>query len=74
MFKVFALLLLCISLTLAQEIDPNLKCGDTNTKGQQYKSWDNVYLCLVFPEMNSGGNPRKVVFHPRMDRFEVLQI
>ena len=32
-------------------------------------------MCLVFPDMNiTGGAPRKVLFNPRMDRFEVLQI
>ena len=56
-------------------VDPNIKCGDTNIEGdQKFKSWDNVFLCLVFPVMNNVENPKKVIFNPRMDKFEVLQI
>ena len=50
-----------------------LKCGDTNEKGKKtYKTWDKTTLCLVFPTFNGGS--RKVLFTPRVDKFEVLQI
>ena len=52
---------------------PVLKCGDTNEKGKEtFKTWDKATLCLVFPTFNGGS--RKVLFTPRVDKFEVLQI
>ena len=49
---------------------PVLKCGRTNSKGETYKTWDEVSLCLVFPTFNGGA--KKVLFTPRIDKFEVL--
>ena len=53
------------------QLDPNLKCGDTNTVGETtYKLWQSTYVCLVFPNIN--GSPKKVLFNPKVDRFDVL--
>ena len=46
-------------------------CGDTNTVGEKtYRTWERFLLCLVFPEFPGG--PRKVIFNPEVDKFEVL--
>ena len=50
-----------------------MNCGDTNTAGGKiFKTFERVYLCLVFP--NFPGGPRKVLYNPMIDKFEVLQI
>ena len=52
---------------------PVLKCGRTNEKGKEkFKTWDKAALCLVFPTYDGGA--KKVLFTPRVDKFEVLQI
>ena len=41
-----------------------------------YRTWDYTYVCLVF-DFSDGGttkNIRKVLFRPRIDKFEVLEI
>ena len=63
--KIINLVAAVLGLARSQEI-----CGDTNVVGEdKYKSWSNIYLCLAFPDLG-----KKVMFDPKMDRFEVLQI
>lgn len=45
------------------------KCGVVNTT---YTTSDRVVLCLFFDQMLP--EPQKVVFQPRVDAFEVMQI
>ena len=48
-------------------------CGDTNKIGEkEHYTWDYTYLCLVF--FLEGKGLRKVLFKPRVDKFEVLEI
>jgi len=48
-------------------------CGYSNEKGgESYRSWDYIYVCLVFDNMVGG--PKKVLFRPRLDKYELLEI
>ena len=48
-------------------------CGPANLQGaEDYRSWDYIYVCLIFDNMIGG--PRKVLFRPRLDKYELLEI
>ena len=51
------------------ESSDRYKCGVVNTT---YSTSDRVMLCLFFDQMLP--EPQKVVFSPRVDAFEVMQI
>ena len=56
----------------------NQNCGDTNIiGGKGYLTWDFVFVCLVFEYLEKKTNvisTRKVLFSPRIDKFELLEI
>ena len=73
-FSILSIFMYCMLVLVAdaqQIIDPTMKCGDQNTlDGNKYKTWDTAFVCLVFPDMPGG--PKKVLYNPKGDRFEVL--
>ena len=76
------ILSLFLSVILAEENPATLigddgkeyKCGTTNSADLvQFKQWEDVYVCLVFDNVQGQGM-KKVMFTPKMDFFEVLEV
>ena len=54
--------------------DVTYRCGGTDVANKlKLQTWDGVYVCLVFDDVKGLGM-KKVMFMPRMDFFEVMEI
>ncbi|CDW79912.1 h aca ribonucleoprotein complex subunit 3 [Stylonychia lemnae] len=69
-----------IDLSKYEKISENFTCGTSNTSSasytivnyfSQFLQKDQAIVCIVLADQKS---PRKVVFNPRIDNFELLQV